>query len=85
MYLKRRSEILCRLERVEVTGRDISAVCEHAAAVNSSVRALVGTQSEQADRILRTPEGSMVRFDLLPQKVFLFDRETEKRIFFEEK
>ncbi len=74
----------CRLERVEVTGRDISAVCGHTASVNASVRALVGTQGGEADGLSAMPEGSRVRFDLLPHKVFLFDRETEERISFEE-
>lgn len=74
----------CKLSRVEVMGRDISMVCENAASLNPAVRVIVGTQDERGAETVLVPEGSEVRFALIPRKVFLFDRKTEERICFEE-
>ncbi len=72
----------CRLNRVEVTGRDVSVVSENAAAVSRTVRSLIG--AENGGEAVSGREGGEIRFDLVPRKVFLFDRETERRIFLEE-
>lgn len=82
--LKEKGALGCTLSGVEVMGRDISVVSAHEASLYPTVRSIIGAGS-QADRI---PEGgsvpgeerAMVRFDLLPRKVFLFDKDTEKRI-----
>ena len=64
----------CKLDRVEVMGRDISVISTHANCHNPVVRSIVGSES------LSALSGSIVRFDLKPFKVDLFDRTTEKRI-----
>ncbi len=74
----------CRMDRVQVMGRDISVVSANDAALNTAVRAIIGTESEVTKTAASAPEGSEIRFDLIPRKVFLFDRRTEKRIFLEE-
>lgn len=38
--------------------------------------------SGQSGRKGKNEEGSVVRFDLIPRKVLLFDRESGKRIYF---
>ena len=67
------------LSNVEVMGRDVSVVCNHPAAQNPIVRAIV-----DADNKINT-ESETVSFSLKPHKVFLFDKESEKRVYFEVK
>ena len=64
----------CRMDRVEVMGRDVSVVCTHEQMTGKSIRAIVS--SENTFR----PDQKMVRFNLKPHKVFLFDRESEERV-----
>ena len=64
----------CDLSRVEVMGRDISVVCSHADCENASIRAIISSENAVDD------DASSVRFSLKPGKVFLFARDTEKRI-----
>ncbi len=71
----RKQLLSCRLSGVEVMGRDISVVAVHEASEGPSVRAVIS--AEQA-----VDSGSSeVQFRIRPDKLFLFDRETEKRIF----
>lgn len=66
----------CKLRGVEVMGRDISVVCGHEKCAGTQIRAIIS-----AENSIR--EGAKaVRFNLKPNKVFLFDRESEKRILF---
>ena len=67
------------LNNVEVMGRDVSIVSTHIASLNPVVRSIVDADYK-IDR-----EAATVKFDLKPHKVFLFDKETEERIFFEVK
>lgn len=66
----------CRLDRVEVMGRDTSVVSHHTEAVSDIVRSIIPSENT-----VDTSAG-MVRFDLKPSKVFLFDPESEARIHF---
>ena len=66
----------CSLRGVEVMGRDISVVSENPAALSPAIRAVIN--SEHMSEIGSTE----VRFSLLPNKVFLFDKDTEERIGF---
>lgn len=67
----------CRLNGVEVMGRDISVVSANEAALAPSVRAIINTENKI------NFSNDCVRFALKPGKVFIFDKETEKRIYFE--
>lgn len=67
----------CRLNGVEVMGRDISVVSSNKASVNPTVRAIIGTENSL------NCENALVRFALKPGKVFLFHKETEERIPYE--
>ncbi len=68
-----------QLSNVEVMGRDVSVVCTHPASQNPVVRAIV-----DADNKI-DPESKTVSFSLKAHKVFLFDKENEKRVYFEVK
>lgn len=65
----------CEFGSVEVMGRDISVVSRHDTSLAPTVRSIISAEN-------RVDTGSAdVRFFLKPQKVFLFDKETEKRIY----
>ena len=66
--------LCCKLDRVEVMGRDISVVCTHPACENAAIRAIINADS----RVDTTRE--TVRFALKPHKVFLFHREAQTRL-----
>ena len=66
----------CNLSNIEVMGRDVSVVSTHSASVNPIVRSIIDADD--------TPKAAAtVRFALKPHKVFLFNAETEERIYFE--
>ena len=65
----------CKLSNVEVMGRDVSIVSTNAASANPVVRAIVN-----ADNKIDLTQ-TEVRFNLKPHKVFIFNKETEERIF----
>ncbi len=75
--LKEDGPFCCRLSGVEVMGRDISVVSVNEASLNQTVRSIIGTENK-----VNTRE-DQVRFALKPGKVFIFNRETEERIYFE--
>ena len=66
----------CKLLNVEVMGRDVSVVSTHPAFQRAAIRAIVASDAA----INR--EAETVRFRLKPNKVLLFDPETELRIPF---
>ena len=67
------------LSNLEVMGRDVSVVCKHNASLNPIVRAIV-----DADNKIDTASAT-VSFSLKPHKVFLFNKESEERVYFEVK
>ena len=67
----------CRLKGIEVMGRDMSILAEHEASHNPVIRTIVS-----ADIGLDLCSDT-VSFALKPHKVFLFDRESEVRLPFD--
>ena len=65
----------CELQSVEVMGRDSSIVSKNANAETPVIRSIVDSD------IKIDTEEKTVRFDLKANKVFVFDRETEERIY----
>ena len=65
----------CKLRGVEVMGRDTSIISHHYAFDGESIRAIVSSE-EAPDR-----DSGDIRFSLKPNKVYIFDKETEERIF----
>ena len=65
----------CKLNNVEVRGRDSSIVSTHPASQNPVVRSIIDSDNK-VDTTSET-----VRFALKPHKVFIFHKETEERLF----
>jgi multiple sugar transport system ATP-binding protein len=65
--------LTCQIEQLEVMGRDISIVCKNEACDKPTVRAIVDADTKVA------LSGS-VKFNLKPNKVFLFNKQTEMRL-----
>ena len=64
----------CTLSGVEVMGRDISVVASHPACSAAAIRAIISAESAV------DPKAETVRFALKPNKVHVFDRESEERL-----
>ena len=69
----------CKLSNVEVMGRDVSIVSTHPASANPMIRSII-----DADNRVEAQDGC-VRFTLKAHKTFIFNKETEERIYFEVK
>ena len=69
----------CAINNVEVMGRDASVVATNAASLNPVVRAIINSDI----RIDTTSQ--TIKFNVKPHKFFLFNKETEDRIYFEVK
>lgn len=65
--------LTCRLDRVEIMGRDVTMVCDHDAFTGEELRAIIPVEEAGS-------EEASVRFDLKKSKVFLFDPATGKRL-----
>ncbi|MBQ4639854.1 MAG: ABC transporter ATP-binding protein [Clostridia bacterium] len=66
----------CRLSNVEVMGRDVSIVSTHEHSLNPIIRSIIN-----ADHKVNIG-GEEVCYSLKSHKVFLFNRDTEERIYF---
>ena len=67
------------LRNVEVMGRDVSIVSDCEASLNPVVRSIINADNKV------DVTSATVRFNLKAHKVFLFNKETEERLFFEVK
>ena len=75
--LSENGALSCNFDAVEVMGRDISVVSTHPDCQAARIRSIISSEN-------RVDAGAQrVRFDLKPRKVFLYDRQSEKRIPFE--
>jgi len=77
--LDQNGPMCCKLNSVEVMGRDVSIVSENSASVNPTIRSIINADNKVI------PGSTEVRYTLKPHKVFIFDKETEERIYFEVK
>ena len=69
--------LVCKLSNVEVMGRDVSIVSTHEASLNPMVRSIINADNKV------DMSATNVKFSLKSHKVFLFDAETEERLYFE--
>ena len=69
--------LVCNLSGVEVMGRDVSIVSSHPALESPSICSIVDADYSSS------VGGETVSFSLKPHKVFVFDKETEERIYLE--
>lgn len=65
----------CSLQAVEVMGRDISVVATHPLSENTVIRAIISSETK-----VDTKEKN-ISFALKKNKVFIFKKETEERIY----
>lgn len=75
--LQKDGPLCCKLKGVEVMGRDISVVSSHDASLNTQIRSIINAENE-VDTEIET-----VRFSLKPNKVLLFSKGSEERIYFQ--
>ncbi len=66
----------CKLDEVEVMGRDITVVSKHDALDGVEIRSIISAENK-----VNTKDG-IVRFTVKPNKVHIFNKETEERIYF---
>ena len=69
-------KLVCQLSNLEVMGRDVSVVSTHPDMQSATIRSIV--DSDYKFDLSATE----VAFDLKPHKVFLFNKETEERVYF---
>lgn len=68
----------CKLNSVEVMGRDSSVISTHKASLNPIIRSIIGSDNKV------DTEKEEVCFSIKPHKIFLFNKETEERIYLDE-
>ncbi len=61
------------IDHLEVMGRDITIVSKHPESTKPTIRSIV-------DSLTNMPSEGEIKFNLRPQKVLLFDAETEERL-----
>lgn len=71
--------LTCKLSNLEVMGRDASVVANHESALSPVIRAIISSD------IKIDPASETVKFNVKPHKFFIFNKETEERIYFEVK
>lgn len=68
----------CELSSVEVMGRDVSIVSTHEASENATIRSIINADYKVA------PGTKEIHYSLKPHKTFIFNKETEERIYWED-
>ena len=71
--------LTCKVNGIEVMGRDVSIVSTNENSINPVIRSIIN--SDEAI----SAEASTVNYSLKSHKVFVFDKETEERLYFEVK
>ncbi len=74
--LDRKGKLTCAVSGIDVMGRDISVVSTSASSLNPVVRSIIS--ADEMENIT----GDTVKFNLKQHKVFLFNKETESRVYF---
>lgn len=73
--LQENGSLCCTLNGVEVMGRDISVISTHKCADITHIRSIISAENKV------DLAASCVRFTVKPNKVFVFSKETEERIY----
>ena len=69
--------LCCNLSSIEVMGRDVSVVSTHAASQNPVIRSIINS-----DYAIDT-SAQHIRYAIKPNKIFIFNKESEERIYLE--
>lgn len=67
-------KLTCKMKYIEVMGRDTSIVSLHDCAQNTNIRSIVSSET-----VIEKSE--TVKFDIKSNKMYIFNKETEKRIY----
>ena len=76
--LDKKGALTLNLQNVEIMGRDVSVVSTHEASQKPVVRSIISSESK-IDLAAET-----IKFNVKPNKLFIFNKETEERIYLEE-
>ena len=71
-------KLTCSISGIDVMGRDVSVVSTNSSSLNPVIRSIIA--SEEMSNI----SGNTVKFNLKENKVFIFNKETESRVYFGE-
>ena len=71
--------LTCNVNGIEVMGRDVSIVSTNDNSINPVIRSIINSDEAIG------AEAETVNYSLKPHKVFVFDKETEERLYFEVK
>ena len=71
--------LTCKVSGIEVMGRDVSIVSTHANSQNPVIRSIINSDAGI------DAAATEVNYSLKAHKVFVFDKETEERLYFEVK
>ena len=74
--LNDKGRFTCKLKRVEVMGRDISVISNNENCISGNIRSIIDSENSI------NQDNKEVRFNLKSNKVFLFNKENENRIYF---
>jgi multiple sugar transport system ATP-binding protein len=69
--------LTCKVSGIEVMGRDVSIVSTNDNSLNPVIRSIINSDANI------NAAASEVRYSLKSHKVFVFDKETEERLYFE--
>ena len=69
--------LTCKVSGIEVMGRDVSIVSTHESSLNPVIRSIINSDANI------NAGAETVNYSLKPHKVFIFDKETEERLYFE--
>jgi len=73
--LDSKGEFHCEISGIDVMGRDVSIVSTNKASLNVNVRSIIDADNKV------DPSAKVVAFRVKPNKIFLFNKETEERIY----
>ena len=76
--LEKTGKLTCTVSGVDVMGRDVSVVSTNESSLNPVVRSIISADE------MGNISGTTVKFNLKPHKVFIFNKETEERVYFGE-
>ena len=76
--LDKKGKLTCHVSGVDVMGRDVSVVSTSESSINPVVRSIISADE------MGNIKGSEVKFNLKQHKVFIFNKETEERVYFGE-
>ena len=73
--LSSKGPFICKMERIDVMGRDISVISSNINSISGNVRSIITSDNKINE------ENETVRFELKQSKVLLFNENTEERIY----